>query len=434
MKMQTETVAAPEPEKLPRNLGLAGIWLLAVNGMIGAGIFGLPGGAVRYAGEWSPFIYVVCALLILPILLCFAELASYYRGTGGPIRYVTDAFGSFIGFQAGWLFYVIRVVSFSANSVLLVDSIGYFWPEAAGGSMRLLLLALICFGLTFINVIGNVRAIRSLAILTIAKLFVLIGLVFAGIRLFVMPLTGDAPLPAGELDFGAATFLLIYAYVGFESAVVPAGEARDPARDMPRALLLSLGVVALLYLAIQLVATAAVPDLATSTTPLLDAAAVLLGPVGAMILMLGVLASVGGNLVGAIFSSPRISYALALDGRLPTWFAAVHPRFLTPANSIVVFGVVSFLLAALGTFIFLAATTILSRLLMYILVCAAVPRLRARFSPQGGFVLPGGQLVPILGIAASISLLIEVSRASLLLTAGFVLVGSGLYELTRRQT
>jgi amino acid transporter len=112
----------------------------------------------------------------------------------------------------------------------------------------------------------------------------------------------------------------------------------------------------------------------------------------------------------------------------------VHPRFLTPANSIVVFGVVSFLLAALGTFVFLAATTILSRLLMYILVCAAVPRLRARLSPQGGFVLPGGQLVPILGIAASISLLIEVSRASLLLTAVFVLVGSGLYGLTRRQT
>ena len=432
--MKTETVAAPAPEKLPRTLGLAGIWLLAVNGMVGAGIFGLPGGAVRYAGEWSPFIYVVCALLILPILLCFAELASYYRGTGGPIRYATDAFGSFIGFQAGWLFYVARVVSFSANSVLLVDSVGYFWPEATGGSMRLLPLALICLGLTFINVVGNVRAIRSLAILTIAKLFVLIGLVFAGIRLFVMPLTGDAPLPAGERDFGAATLLLIYAYVGFESAVVPAGEARDPARDMPRALLLGLGVVALLYLAIQLVATAAVPDLATSTTPLLDAAAVLLGPGGAIILMLGVLASVGGNLVGAIFSSPRISYALALDGRLPTWFAAVHPRFLTPANSIVVFGVVSFLLAVLGTFIFLAATTILSRLLMYILVCAAVPRLRARLSPQGGFILPGGQLVPILGIAASTSLLIEVSRASLLLTAVFVLVGSGLYGLTRRQT
>jgi hypothetical protein len=147
-----------------------------------------------------------------------------------------------------------------------------------------------------------VRAIRSLAILTVAKFVVLIGLVFAGIRLFVMPPTGAAPLPAGEFDFGAATLLLIYAYTGFESAVVPAGEARDPARDMPRALLLALGLVALLYLAIQLVATAAVPDLATSTTPLLDAAAVLLGPVGAIILMLGVLASVGGNLLGAIFS------------------------------------------------------------------------------------------------------------------------------------
>ena len=170
----------------------------------------------------------------------------------------------------------------------------------------------------------------------------------------------------------------------------------------------ALGVVALLYLAIQLVATAAVPDLATSTTPLLDAAAVLLGPVGAIILMLGVLASVGGNLLGAMFSSPRISYALALDGLLPRWFAAVHPRFLTPANSIVVVRRRVVPAGGLGTFIFLAATATLWRLLMYILVCAAVPRLRARLSPRGGFVLPGGQLVPILAIAASISLLIGV--------------------------
>jgi amino acid transporter len=141
-------------EKLPRNLGLWGIWLLAVNGLIGAGIFGLPSGAANLAGAYSPSVYVLCALLMLPIILCFAELASYFRNTGGPIRYCTEAFGTFAGFQAGWLFYLSRVVSFAANSVLLVDSVGYFWSSAKEGTGRLLLLALICGGLTFINVIG----------------------------------------------------------------------------------------------------------------------------------------------------------------------------------------------------------------------------------------------------------------------------------------
>ncbi|MCA1714006.1 MAG: amino acid permease [Gammaproteobacteria bacterium] len=168
-------VAGDRQEQLPRSLGAWGIWLLVVNGMIGAGIFGLPSGAVAAAGAFSPLVYVLCALLILPVLLCFAELASYFRTTGGPVRYATEAFGPFLGFQAGWLFYVARAIAFSANSVLLVDSIGYFWPAAGSGAGRILLLALICGGLTLVNVVGAVRAIRSLAVLTVLKFAVLVG-------------------------------------------------------------------------------------------------------------------------------------------------------------------------------------------------------------------------------------------------------------------
>ena len=147
-------------EKLPRSLGVWGIWLLAINGLIGAGIFGLPSSAARLAGEYSPLIYVLCALLILPVVLCFSELASYFRSTGGPIRYSTEAFGTLIGFQAGWLYYVSRIGAFSANSALLLDSIGYFWSGAGSGAGRVIALALICGGLTFINAIGSLRAIR----------------------------------------------------------------------------------------------------------------------------------------------------------------------------------------------------------------------------------------------------------------------------------
>src|SRR5690606_17744565 len=181
------------------------------------------------------------------------------------------------------------------------------------------------------------------------------------------------------------------------------------------------------------VSVAAVPDIADSQSPLLDVAAALFGTVGATILMLGVVASVGGNLVGAVFSTPRLTYALSLDESLPRWFGAVHPRFQTPANSIVFYGVLSFLLAVFGTFIWLAAATVLTRLLMYAISCAAIPRLRPRYGSKERFVLPFGYVIPILGIAACGWLLLQVSLDSFLLTAAFVIAGTGLYWLARRQ-
>ena len=185
-------------------------------------------------------------------------------------------------------------------------------------------------------------------------------------------------VPPQGIDLGAAILLLIYAYVGFESAVVPAGEARDPKRDMPRGLLLGLLAVALLYVMIQLVSMTAVPGIAASKTPLLDVAAALVGPIGAGLLMLGVAASVAANLVGTTFATPRVSYALALDGSLPAWFGRVHPRFLTPANSILMYGAISFAMALFGSFRWLAASSVVTRLLLYSLTCVALRCCAAR--------------------------------------------------------
>ncbi|MAA94543.1 MAG: cationic amino acid transporter [Rheinheimera sp.] len=421
---------------LPRHLGLFGLWLLVVNGLIGAGIFGLPGGAAKLAGEYSPLIYLFCALLILPILLCMAELASYFRGSGGPVRYGTAAFGPFIGFQAGWLYYIARLVSFAANSVLLVDSIGYFWPAAIAGFNRVMLLAAIIVSLTLINVVGSLRAMRSLALLTVIKFAVLLLLVVAGASLLGTKLLPDFnPLTVfnSPYDIGAATLLLIYAFVGFESVVVPAGEAKNPARDMPRALILGLLLVTLLYIGIQLVSVAAVTDIANSSSPLLDVAAALFGPAGAMVLMLGVVASVAANLLGAIFSTPRASFALAEDGSLPRWFGAVQPHFLTPANSIMFFGVLALMLALYVPFLWLAAATVVSRLLLYGLTCAAVPVLRPKLAVSNSFVLPLGYTIPLLGLAACGWLALQVSLSSVIATALFVLLGTALYFLARWQ-
>jgi amino acid transporter len=422
-------------EELPRNLTAWGLFLLVINGFIGAGIFGLPGGAAELAGDYSVWIYLLCALLMLPVILCFAELASYFRGTGGPVRYGTEAFGPFIGFQGGWLFYIARLISFAANSVLLTDSIGYFYEPVSFGAGRLIALAVIIGLLTLINTIGSVESIRSLALFTILKFSVLILLVIAGLIYLgtdVLPAYNSPAPPVGDL--GAAALLLIYAFVGFEGAVVPAGEAKKPERDMPLALLAGLGSVVLLYMLIQLVTQAAVPDLASSTTPLLDASSALFGNTGAIILMLGLVASVTGNLIGTIFSTPRLTYALSIEGSLPRWFGRVHPRLKTPANSVIFFGLFAFIGAAAGSFTFLAAMTVLSRLFMFIMTCAAVPVLRPASSQQKGFRLPGGLLIPALGILACIWLMLQVSFTSLWLTLAFIAAGTILYMFRNPET
>jgi amino acid transporter len=408
--------------------------MLVVNGLIGAGIFGLPSGAAALAGEYSVLVYVFCALLILPIILCFAELGSYFRGTGGPIRYGTLAFGPFIGFQGGWLYYLARLISFSANTVLLTDSIAYFIEGAGTGTGRIISLAVICIGLSVINVLGSVESIRSMTLFTVIKFAVLILLPLGGFILLgseVIP-SFESPIPPAQ-DLGAAALLLIYAFVGFEGAVVPAGEAKRPERDMPLGLLLGLAVVAVLYMLIQLVSQAAVPDLANSKTPLLDVSASLFGSTGAILLMVGVAASVLANLVSSMFSATRVTYALSLEKSLPRWFGEVHSRYLTPANSVVFFGVAAFLLAAFGSFTVLAAMTVLSRLFLYGMSCAAIPKLRPQFRGEGRFILKGGYAIPVLGIAACVWLMLQVSERSIWMTAIFVGIGSLLFWIGKKQ-
>lgn len=421
-------------EKLPRNLGLWGIWMLVVNGFIGAGIFGLPSGAADLAGEYSVWIYAFCALLMLPVILSFAEVGSYFSGTGGPIKYGTQAFGGFVGFQGGWLYYLARLISFAANTVLLSDSIAYFFPIAGEGTGRLFTILLTILGLSSVNILGSSESIRSMTFFTIIKFGVLISLVFGGFVLLgdsMLP-TFDSALPQAG-DLGAAALLLIYAFVGFEGAIVPAGEAKKPERDMPMGLILGLTVVVILYMLIQLVAMAAVPNLAESTTPLLDTASNLFGEFGAYFLMVGVATSVIANLISSMFSATRVTYALSLENSLPAWFGKVHNRFLTPANSVLFFGIAAFILAAMGSFRFLAAMTVLSRLFLFIMTCAAVPALRPKFRGQGRFILKGGYLIPILGILSCLWLMMQVSWESVWMTGIFVLIGTGLYWIGKRQ-
>ena len=423
-------------EPLVRQLGVVALWLLVVNGMIGAGIFGVPAGTERLAGSFSPWVFALCGVLIAPIMLCFAQLSSAVRGTGGPVLYAQTAFGPFVGFQIGWAFYIARLTAFAANLNLLVVSIGYFWAEPMGAVMRIGLLFILCALMVWVNLIGARATMRSLGVLTVLKLLPIIALAVVGLFMLDRAVVTSVAQPPGMTDLGAALLLVIYAYVGFESGLVPAGESRNPQRDMPRALLLALVIVTTVYVLVQIATQRLLPELASSERAIVDAGEVLLGRTGAVIVVLAIVASVGGNLVGSMFSSPRITYRLAMDGQLPPVFARVHPKHRTPWVSVLVYGGAAFVLAATGSFVWLAVLSVFTRLLIYMTCIAAMPRVRAAAGEAPGPIrLPGGVLIPVLAMVICLALLTRVGWDSVLATAALLLVGTVLFFVAaiRRQ-
>jgi amino acid transporter len=430
--MSTPVVRQRE-EALLRQLSVVGLWLLIINGMIGAGIFGLPAELARLAGHGGTWIFLLCALMIAPIMLCFAQLSSYFRGTGGPILYAAEAFGPMAGFQVGWLYYISRVLSFAANLNLLIASLAYFWPGMMDGSLRVAVAFVICASMAVSNILGARGAVRALGVLTVLKFLPLIGIVAVG--LVVSDVAGLLPSVDHAIaidDLGGALFLVIYAYVGFEGGLVPAGEANRPQRDFPRALVLALLVCAVLYTLIQAVSLASLPNLADSPRPLVDVAAAQMGDAGAMLMLVAIIASVGGNLLGAMFSTSRLSYRLALDGFLPSVLAWVHPRFHTPVASIVLYAAASFGFAISGGFVWLAGLSLLARIILYAVCASALPRLRRRYGAEPGAIhLPGGLLWMMLALAVCIALLWQVTLQSIVVSGGCVLAGLLLYALAR---
>ena len=275
---------------------------------------------------------------------------------------------------------------------------------------------------------------RSLGVLTVCKflpLLILIGFGAAWLDASQFPIPA-APAPDFG-DIGSAILVLMYAYVGFEGGLVPAGEAHNPRRDMPRALFWALGIVTVLYVLVQAISVAVLPDLASSKRPLVDVGAALLGPAGAILVAAGVVASVGGNIAGAMLSAPRMTYIMARQRTLPAWFGTVSDRYRTPAASILVYGGLSFALAVWGSFAWLAGLTVLTRLLIYVLSISAIPYLRHRHrETPDRLMLPGGYAIPLLAILVCGWLILQVKLSALAVTAAFLAVGLLLYALARR--
>jgi amino acid transporter len=422
------------PNELQREIGQLGFGAIALNGTIGAGIFALPAIAVAQAGLFSPWVFVLCGLLIMLIVLVFARVASYFDDTGGPVTYAGKAFGPFAGFQAGWLLTLSRAAAFAANAHLLVTYAGWFWPPLLEGAWHTINVLAVCVALGAINIVGIRQGMAALFVLTVLKLLPLVLLVLIGLGQANPAIFTGAELPP-LASLGETMLIVFYAFVGFESAVIPAGEGRDARRDIPLALVRTILAVTLFYFLIQVVTISVAPDIGGSRTPLADVALLLMGAAGAAALTLGAVFSIGGNLTASMLSAPRMVYAMAHIGSMPAWFGAVHPRFHTPANAIAFYAVFSIALALSGGFVWLAAISTVVRLLVYVLSIATLPVLHRKVGEyEGQFRLPGGYFVPVLALLLSVWLMSHAPLESWLLTGGFMVAGSVVYAFTRRKT
>jgi amino acid transporter len=413
---------------------------LAINGTIGAGIFGLPSKAHALVGPYSVIAFIVCALVVALIVLCFAEVASRFSETGGPYLYAREAFGPIAGFEVGWLMWLARVTAFAANCNLLIDYLGYFHPGIGAGAPRAVAIIGVVVALTAVNVIGVRNAALFSDVFTIGKLIPLA--LFIGAGLFFLDPGNFSPAPAPEFSsFSKSTLLLVYAFSGFEMALIPAGEARDPQSNLPFAILTSLGLVTVVYILIQVVCVGTLPELAASNRPLADASERFLGVVGATVITAGVVISIVGNLVVVLLAAARLPFAMAGDHKLPRSFAATHDRFRTPHVAIIATAAVILALTLSGTFISVLTVSVISRLLAYIATCAALIVLRRRderemrFKAQ--FKAPAGVAASIAALALSGWLLANSSASEARNTAVAAAVGLliyGAYKLARRKS
>ena len=407
---------------------------LVINSVIGAGIFGLPSQAYALAGTYSLAAWAVAALAIALIVLCFAEVGSRFGSTGGPYLYTRVAFGPLIGFQVGWLMWIARITGFASLTNLFVTYLALFVPALAEGAPRTFVIFVSIAILSIVNIVG-VRASAAVTnVLTMGKVIPLVALVAVGV-FFVDPQRYAFAEATSYGSFSKATLLLVFAYMGFEGAVIPTGEMRDPQRHLPFSLLVGMTLVGLVYIGVQAVCIGTVPDLSRAERPLSDAAVPILGSTGALLMAATALLSIGGILNAILFATPRILFAMASNNELPQVLARTHARFRTPVGAIVVTAAAAGLVAEFSTFVSALTISTVVRLLAYTTTCVALPALRRRTDVEpASFRIPAAWLVSSGAVALSIWLLSSTSWAELRLAAFAVTVGVAVYFFCTRST
>lgn len=418
-----------QEEKLVRGISRIDLTAITINTIIGAGIFGLPSKVNALIGSYSLFAFIACAIIVAFIVLCFAEVSSRFQTTGGSYLYAQKAYGSVVGFEVGWLYWITRVTTFAANCNLLIAYLTIFITDANKGFFRTILVILVVLIMTAVNFVGVRQSAIFTNIFTVGKLIPLAVFVGVGI-FFVQPENFSfGALPEADA-FSSAVLILIYAFVGFEVAAIPAGEIKDPQKNVPFALLTGLGIVVVLYILIQIVAAGTLPNLAASETPIADAASQFLGYYGAAFITIGALISIFGNLNSGFLTTSRIPFAMAEQNELPKILGRTHPRFKTPHISLFMTAAVILIFTIQTSFIEALTISTITRLIVYATTCAALPEFRFRQdAPEAKFKIPFGIIASILAIGLTGWLLFSVKSKEFVTIAIVSMAGFVVYAL-----
>jgi APA family basic amino acid/polyamine antiporter len=373
---------------------------LSVNDVIGSGVYLiLPVAAAQLLGPASVWAILGAGFGVLMLVLCFAEAGSLFDKAGGAIVYTRAAFGEFAGFEVGWMSWIARIASIAGLSIFFARAVGYLWPGAKSGLGQQVTIVLPLLVLTGINVAGIKSGARTAVVLAWGKVLPLVLFIVVGLFWVHWGRVFPVPLPE-RANFMKAALLVLFAYGGFENTAAPAGEFKNPKRDVPFALIVQIGIVATIYTAVQLVAIGTIPNLGSSPTPLADGAAAMMGPVGGFLLTLGAILSVLGTNNNTVLAGPRYLYALAASGRLPPFFARIHPRYRTPHVAILTQTAVALGLMLTGTAEDLAVLSAIARLATYMGTVLSVPVLRRRMAQTPRTIrLPGGDAIPVAAFA-----------------------------------
>lgn len=417
-------------------LGFWSIVLLGINGIIGSGIFLLPNKAVDLIGPASLLVMIFDMLLVLAITFCFAEASGLFKDNGGAYIYAKEAFGDFIGYEVGFLTWMTRVIAFSTMGVGFATALAGIMPSLADDFMKNVIVTVIFAILAGVNLFGVplYKIVQNVA--TIAKLIPFV--LFIGIGIFFIEPSNFTPLfPGGEYTpgtFGAAAVMLFFAFTGFESIAVAAAEMENPQKNLPRATIITIFVVAAIYVLLLAVAIGIMGyELADTTAPVQEAFGRVAGSFGTAVIAAGTLISIGSLCIGSSFVTPHSCLALAEQKMLPQFIAARN-RYGAPYWAIIISTVIAALIAYTGSFTYLASISVVSRFSQYIPTCLSIPVFRKKMpdAPRA-FKIPGGPVIPVVAVLVSVWLLAQATMQQLVMGLGAAFIAVPFYYFVHKK-
>jgi len=422
-------------EGLKRVIGVRGFASTIINNTIGSGIYVLPAIVSIQMGAAGILGYLFCAAMLVTIMLCYCEIGSKISATGGSYIYVETAFGPFAGFIANCLFFFgWGILGSAAATNIVADSLAGIFPIFVNPLVRGSLYIVLLGTMAIINIRGVKEGVHFVQYLTIIKLLPLFAIILFGFSHIHANNLQLTHLPTLKTS-GETLVVLFWAFAGFETSLNVSGEIEDPKRTIPRGVLLGATIIFISYILIQIVVQG-VLGMQTGhfkDAPLAAVAGNIVGPIGAIVILVATMISTFGNISGDVMSTPRLLFAGANDGLFPRPLGKVHPKFATPYVAVIIYSLLIFIFAVSGGFEKLAVLANATLLLVYLGVVLATITLRYKKTEgdEGSFKVPGGLVIPFIAIAAIIWLLSSLTFEEMKYTAIYIAVICVIYLLMR---